>query len=110
MDAAGNFVVTWSSNGQDGNGWGVYARRYDAAGVARRPEGLDDERDYDPDGDRAEARDRVGDVQEDHQDDERGNPEEDAARQVPPRERRVTPDTPPGGCTRPGWWCSASRF
>ncbi|HYT89926.1 MAG TPA: hypothetical protein VEL76_14565, partial [Gemmataceae bacterium] len=34
MDAAGDFVVTWSSNGQDGRGWGVYGRRYDANGVA----------------------------------------------------------------------------
>ena len=34
MDGAGNFVVTWVSNGQDGSGYGVYAQRYDAAGVA----------------------------------------------------------------------------
>jgi hypothetical protein len=33
VDAAGNFVVTWSSENQDGSGWGVYARRYNAAGV-----------------------------------------------------------------------------
>jgi hypothetical protein len=33
MDGYGNFVVTWSSNGQDGNGWGIYAQRYNAAGV-----------------------------------------------------------------------------
>src|SRR5439155_20987784 len=33
-DAAGNFVVTWSSQNQDGSGWGVYAREYDAAGAA----------------------------------------------------------------------------
>lgn len=32
MDADGDFVVTWQSVGQDGSGWGVYARRYDAAG------------------------------------------------------------------------------
>ncbi|NEQ21970.1 MAG: tandem-95 repeat protein [Microcoleus sp. SIO2G3] len=32
MDADGDFVVTWSSNGQDGSGWGVYAQRYNAAG------------------------------------------------------------------------------
>jgi hypothetical protein len=32
-DAAGNFVVAWSSlNGQDGSGSGVYAQRFDAAG------------------------------------------------------------------------------
>ncbi len=30
----GGFVVTWSSNGQDGSGYGVYAQRYDAAGAA----------------------------------------------------------------------------
>jgi len=35
MDAAGNFVVTWSSSGQDGSGFGVYAQRYNAAGVAQ---------------------------------------------------------------------------
>ncbi len=33
-DAAGNFVVTWTSNQQDGNGSGVYVRRFDANGVA----------------------------------------------------------------------------
>jgi oligoribonuclease NrnB/cAMP/cGMP phosphodiesterase (DHH superfamily) len=33
MDAAGDFVITWSSNGQDGSGWGIYAQRYNAAGV-----------------------------------------------------------------------------
>jgi hypothetical protein len=33
-DDAGNFVVTWSSGGQDGSGTGVYARRYGAAGAA----------------------------------------------------------------------------
>ena len=34
MDYAGNFVVTWTSYGQDGSGYGVYARRYNAAGTA----------------------------------------------------------------------------
>ncbi|QEG34416.1 Ig-like domain-containing protein [Bythopirellula goksoeyrii] len=34
MDAAGNFVVTWSSNQNDGNGYDVYAQLYDAAGTA----------------------------------------------------------------------------
>jgi hypothetical protein len=34
MDAAGDFVVSWSSYGQDGSGWGVYAQRYDASGNA----------------------------------------------------------------------------
>jgi hypothetical protein len=37
-DAAGNFVVAWGSNGQDGSGWGVYAQRYSAAGVAQGAE------------------------------------------------------------------------
>ncbi|HRK19035.1 MAG TPA: hypothetical protein PK970_08775 [Hyphomicrobiaceae bacterium] len=32
--ADGGYVVSWSSNGQDGSGHGVFARRYDAAGVA----------------------------------------------------------------------------
>ncbi len=40
MDAAGDFVVTWSSNGQDGDSWGVYAQRYDAAGMAQGGEFL----------------------------------------------------------------------
>jgi hypothetical protein len=31
----GSFVVTWSSSGQDGSSWGVYAQRF-AAGGARR--------------------------------------------------------------------------
>ena len=34
LDAAGDFVVTWSSYLQDGSAWGVYAQRYNAAGVA----------------------------------------------------------------------------
>ncbi len=38
MDATGNFVVTWSSNNQDGSGYGVYAQRYNAAGVAQGAE------------------------------------------------------------------------
>lgn len=35
MDSAGDFVITWVSYGQDGDGGGVYAQRYDAAGVAQ---------------------------------------------------------------------------
>src|SRR5262249_27105715 len=35
MDAAGNFVVVWTSAAQDGSGTGVYAQRFDAAGAAR---------------------------------------------------------------------------
>ncbi len=33
-DAPGNFVVVWRSSGQDGDGDGVFARRYDHTGVA----------------------------------------------------------------------------
>ena len=35
MDGNGNYVVTWASKGQDGDGWGVYAQRFDASGAAR---------------------------------------------------------------------------
>ncbi len=31
--AGGGFVVTWSSNGQDGNGYGVYGQRYTSSGT-----------------------------------------------------------------------------
>src|SRR5262249_44211089 len=31
-NATGYSVATWSSNGQDGSGWGVYAQRYDPSG------------------------------------------------------------------------------
>lgn len=34
VDDSGNFIVTWSSNLQDGNNYGVFARRYSAGGVA----------------------------------------------------------------------------
>ena len=34
MDAAGDFVITWQSNNQDGSGYGVYAQAYNAAGQA----------------------------------------------------------------------------
>lgn len=33
LDAVGNFVITWTSIGQDGSGWGIYAQRYSASGV-----------------------------------------------------------------------------
>jgi hypothetical protein len=33
MDQNGNFVITWSSDGQDGSGEGIYAQRFSAAGV-----------------------------------------------------------------------------
>ncbi|MDH3966769.1 MAG: hypothetical protein OEU56_07085 [Rhodospirillales bacterium] len=38
MDADGDFVVVWQSLGQDGDNWGVFARRYDAAGTAQGTE------------------------------------------------------------------------
>jgi len=38
VDADGDYVVTWSSNGQDGNSYGVYAQRYNATGVAQGSE------------------------------------------------------------------------
>ena len=34
MDQSGNFVVSWSSNNQDGSGWGVYTRQYDSTGTS----------------------------------------------------------------------------
>ncbi|MGV3525072.1 MAG: hypothetical protein ACO1RX_12650 [Candidatus Sericytochromatia bacterium] len=33
MLADGNFVVTWASTGQDGDGSGIYAQRFDASGL-----------------------------------------------------------------------------
>jgi large repetitive protein len=30
----GGYIVTWSSFGQDGSGWGVYSQRYDVTGAA----------------------------------------------------------------------------
>ena len=38
MDSTGNFVITWQSAGQDGSGLGIYAQRYNAAGVAQGTE------------------------------------------------------------------------
>jgi Ca2+-binding RTX toxin-like protein len=35
MDADGDFVITWTSNNQDGSLLGIYAQRYNAAGVAQ---------------------------------------------------------------------------
>jgi hypothetical protein len=37
-DAAGNFVVTWASQDQDGSGYGVFGQRYDASGARRGSE------------------------------------------------------------------------
>ena len=36
----GGFLVAWTSNGQDGSGYGVYAQRYDASGNAQGGEFL----------------------------------------------------------------------
>ena len=36
--ADGSFVVAWQSEGQDGSGWGIFARRFDANGTALGPE------------------------------------------------------------------------
>lgn len=33
-DASGNYVVVWASTSQDGSGYGVFARRFNAAGTA----------------------------------------------------------------------------
>jgi hypothetical protein len=38
MDSVGDYVVTWSSYGQDGGGWGVYAQRFNSCGVAQGSE------------------------------------------------------------------------
>ncbi|MCA9094074.1 MAG: VCBS repeat-containing protein [Planctomycetaceae bacterium] len=38
MDAAGNFAVSWDSDGQDGNGIGVYARLFNADGSPQTAE------------------------------------------------------------------------
>jgi len=33
-DASGDFVVVWSSSGQDGSGLGIFGQRYDSSGAA----------------------------------------------------------------------------
>ena len=38
MDSDGDFVVSWQSLGQDGSSYGIYAQRYDNAGVAQGAE------------------------------------------------------------------------
>jgi hypothetical protein len=40
MDNKGNFIIVWMSNGQDGDLYGVYAKRYNAAGEAQSDEFL----------------------------------------------------------------------
>lgn len=37
-DGNGNFVITWQSQNQDGDDWGIYARRYNESGVPEGPE------------------------------------------------------------------------
>jgi len=37
-DGSGNFVVVWGSQGQDGGGYGVFGRRFDAGGVLQGAE------------------------------------------------------------------------
>ncbi|MBN1673692.1 MAG: hypothetical protein JXR37_21775 [Kiritimatiellae bacterium] len=38
MDAGGGFVAVWQSWNQDGDSWGIYAQRHDAAGAAQGTE------------------------------------------------------------------------
>ncbi|MBX3412470.1 MAG: hypothetical protein KF708_07270 [Pirellulales bacterium] len=38
IDLSGDFVIAWSSAGQDGSGYGIFAQRYNAAGV---PQGVE---------------------------------------------------------------------
>jgi hypothetical protein len=38
MDAEGNFVITWSSEGQDSSGWSIYAQRFSAEGARQGDE------------------------------------------------------------------------
>jgi hypothetical protein len=40
MDSAGNFVVAWRSQNQDGGSYGIYAQRYNVSGVAQGGEFL----------------------------------------------------------------------
>ena len=37
-DAAGNFMVIWASQGQDGSAFGIYGQRYDTTGAPAGPE------------------------------------------------------------------------
>jgi hypothetical protein len=38
MAGSGAFVITWDNSGQDGQGWGAFARRFDAAGAPQAVE------------------------------------------------------------------------
>src|SRR5712692_3772433 len=33
VDAGGSIYITWSSNGQDGSGWGVYGQQFQPSGT-----------------------------------------------------------------------------
>ena len=35
MNGSGSFVIAWSSKDQDGDNWGVFAKRYNASGVVQ---------------------------------------------------------------------------
>ena len=38
MDSSGNFIIVWTSEGQDGDLGGIYAKRYNASGTSRDSE------------------------------------------------------------------------
>ncbi len=38
MGESGNFIIVWASLDQDGDGWGVYSRRYDSTGTPQSSE------------------------------------------------------------------------
>lgn len=40
MDMEGNYIIAWNSNGQDGNANGIYAQRYNSAGLPQGNEFL----------------------------------------------------------------------
>jgi hypothetical protein len=40
VDANGDFVVVWSSDGQDGDSYGIYGQRFDASGIPQGAEFL----------------------------------------------------------------------
>ena len=35
MDPSGDFVVAWTSSGEDGDNYGIYAQRFNSTGVAQ---------------------------------------------------------------------------
>jgi hypothetical protein len=35
IDNDGDFVIAWTSNGQDGSQWGIYAQRFNSSGIAQ---------------------------------------------------------------------------